>query len=258
MGLGDALYVQAVARHIIRTRGERLTVCTSWPDVFRPLGDAVRIAPFRRQGINYLAHYSARKQFAHTDQFEDCCIAAGITDPVDLRLDWTLEDRELADRLRAPGKPVILVQLPRAPMGRTDGFGAELLPDCRRIQDAINIIGNAATVVQVGHGAPLFRFSGIDIDLTDRTTVPQLLDVASIADGFLGYVSFFVPLAESFGKPGLFVWSRRGLKGTHPYIQSITPDKILHRATSRSVFDDCSGIEMEQAVETLLEAECVS
>lgn len=256
-GLGDALYVQAVARHIIRTRDERLRVCTDWPDVFKPLGDKVSIAPFTRNGITYLAHYSQRKPLAHTDQFEDCCQAAGITEPVDFRLDWVLEDHALVERVHAHGKPVVLVQLPRAPMGRTDGFGAELLPDCRRIQSAIDMIGDRATKVLIGHGKALFTFSGIDIDLSGKTSVSQVLDLASVASGFLGYVSFFVPLAESFNKHGLFVWSRRGLKSGHPYVQNITPAKILHRPSSRAVIDDCLNDELASAVETFLNLEPV-
>jgi len=256
-GLGDALYVQSVARHIIRTRGDRLRVCTDWPDVFKPLGDKVSIAPFTRLGITYLAHYSQRKPLTHTDQFEDCCQAAGIMEPVDFRLDWVLEDYALVDRIQARGKPIVLVQLPRAPMGRTDGFGAELLPDCRRIQHAIDMIGDRATKVLIGHGKALFSFFGIDIDLSGKTSVSQVLDLASVASGFLGYVSFFVPLAESFDKPGLFVWSRRGLKSGQPYVKNITPEKILHRQSSRAVIDDCPDDELESAVEVFLSLEPV-
>ncbi len=254
MGLGDALYVQSVARHIILTRGERLKVCTAWPEVFKTLGDAVQIAPFTRQGISYLAHYSARKGLADTDQFEDCCRAAGIQEPVDFRLDWKLEDEALAARVREAGKPVVLVQLPRSPMGRTDGFGADLLPKCERIQQAIDLIEDKATKVLIGSGKPLYRLTGIDIDLTNQTTVSQILDLGSIAHGMLGYVSFFVPLAESFSKPGLFVWSRRGLKCGTEYVRRITPQKVLHRATSRAVVDDCTDEEMADAVRVFLQS----
>lgn len=250
MGLGDALYVQAVARHIIQTRGERLKACTAWPEVFKHL--PVEIAPFTRQGISYLSHYSGRKGIEGTTQFEDCCIAAGIREPVDFRLDWKLEDEALAARVREPGKPVVLVQLPRTPMGRTDGFGAELLPDCRRIQQAIDLIGGQATKVLIGAGQPLYTLTGIDIDLTNQTTVSQILDLGSIAHGVLGYVSFAVPLAETFSKPGLFVWSRKGLRSGLPFIRSITPKKVLHRASSRAVVDDCQEQELRDAVESLL------
>lgn len=247
MGLGDALYVQAVARHLVN-QGETLKVCTAWPDVFKPLGKSVVCAPFTRLGINILAHYSQKKALPDSDQFEDCCKSAGILEPVDLKLDWKLENRALADNLRRHGKPIICVQMPRSPMGRTDGFGADLLPDCRRIQQAIDAIGDKATLVQIGTGEPLFRFKRIHIDLTNRTTVSELLDVSSIADGFLGYVSFMVPLAESFSKPGLFVWSRRGLNSGQQYVRLITPKKILHRETSHHVIDDCDDDSLVRAV----------
>lgn len=237
MGLGDALYVQAVARHIIKTRGERLKVCTVWPDVFRPLGDAVTIAPFTRIGIDYLAHYSLRKPRTDTRQFQDCCIQAGIEGPVELKLDWT-PTSSIADRLKEDGRPIVCVQLPRSPMGRTDGFGKEILPDCRVIQKMIDAIKGRALVVQIGAGTPLFNFTGIDIDLANKTTVCELIDVAMAADWFLGYCSFVVPLAESLGKPALIVWSSLGLRAAHPYVRQITPQKILELPSSKFVMDD--------------------
>jgi hypothetical protein len=71
MGLGDALYVQSVVRHLVE-KGESLRVCTAWPDVFRQLGPQVSTAPFSRQ-VQILAHYSAKKQKVGTTQFEDVC-----------------------------------------------------------------------------------------------------------------------------------------------------------------------------------------
>jgi hypothetical protein len=59
-----------------------------------------------------------------------------------------------------------------------------------------------------------------------------------VAHGFIGYVSFIVPLAESLMKPALLVWSSRGLRGTHQYIQRITPKKVLHRPSSRWAMDN--------------------
>lgn len=241
-GLGDSLYLQSVVRHLIETgTHRRMRVRSDYPDVFRPLGERVEVTPFNRN-VDILAHYSARKGRAGTTQFEDCCQTAGIVGPVDLRLDWTLSDEPLALRLRglrAPDHPIAVVQLPRAPMGRTDGFGAELLPDCRSIQLAIDVLRERARIVQVGAGEPLYRFTGVDLDLSNQTTVAQLLDVASVADGFLGYCSFMLPLAESFSKPALMVWSRRGLTAGHPYVRQITPQKVIHKpATTIAVMDD--------------------
>ena len=83
MGIGDALYVQAVARYLVN-RGETLEVCTAWPDVFRPIRDKVLFAPFSRHNIQYLAHYSLRKGRPETTQFEDCCIQGGMQHSIPL------------------------------------------------------------------------------------------------------------------------------------------------------------------------------
>jgi hypothetical protein len=249
-GIGDALYLQSVARHFVE-KGEAIEACCDWPDVFRPLAGKVKVSPFRRKPIDRLAHYSARRAIAGTTQFEDCCIQAGIRDRVDLRLDWQIVNVGLVEMLRATGKPIVVVQLPRAPFGRTDGFGKELLPDCRRIQDAIDRLSGRAFLVQVGKGAPWFQFEGIDLDLVDRTSVAEMIDIGLAADAFLGYVSFIVPLAESFSKPALLVWSRAGLNSRHEVIRTIQPQKILHGPLSRWVMDDCSSEHLRNAVDAL-------
>lgn len=245
MGLGDALYVQSVARHLTE-QGQRLRVFTAWPDVFRPL--PVETAPFSRQGVDILAHYSTRKAIEGTTQFEDCCASAGIKEPIDLRIDW-----KASAPIAESTKPIVLVQLPRSPMGRTDGFGADLLPDCRQIQRAIDALRGRATIVQVGAGKRLYEFRNIDIDLADKTTIPQLFDLTASATALLGYVSYFVPLAESFDKPSLLVWSKRGLRSQHRYIRQITPEKILHKASSCSILDDAHADAIEEAAHELLQ-----
>ena len=252
-GLGDSLYLQAIARHLV-LRGERVEACSDWPDVFRPLGEGVRIAPFRRAAVQLVAHYSMRRHVAGTDQFTDCCVQAGLAG-VELRLDWRVGDRALVDALLADGRPVVLVQMPREPMARGDGYAMELLPDCGRLQQAIDRLRGRALLVQVGKGEPLFRLDGIDVDLANRTSVAGLLDLASVAAGFVGFCSFMAPLAESFSAPALFLWSRRGLESRVELIRRLTPAKVLHRpATSRAVIDDCSDADLTRAVDALADA----
>lgn len=249
-GLGDSLYLQAVVRHLVR-KGEKIEACSDWPDVFLPLNGKVTVSPFRRQNVDIKAHYVYRKHEPRTDQFEDVCIRAGIREPVDCRLDWKPVNTALVDQIRKLS-PVVAVQLPRTPMDRKDGFGLELLPDCNTIQRVIDRIRNHARIVQVGKGAPLHHFTGIDLDLANRTSVAELIDVAWAADAMLGYVSFAVPLAESLNKPALFVWSRKGTQSQHDFIKQVTPRKILHRESSLSVFDDCSEQELSGAADALL------
>ncbi len=235
-GLGDSLYLQAVVRHLLLHGGLRMRVASDWPDVFRPLGDRVEVIPFTRR-VDIAAHYVARKAIEGTTQFEDCCIRAGIREPAELRLDWTITNEGLAAKVRKLPRPALVVQLPRTPMGRTDGFGRNLLPDCRALQVLIEQHRDTHSIVQIGAGQPLFRLAGIDLDLANRTTVAETIDVAAVADRMLGYVSYMVPLAESLDKSAVFVWSARGLQDARPFIRQITPKKVLHKASSRAVID---------------------
>lgn len=250
-GLGDAVYLQSIARYFIG-RNCKVEVCTDlrWREVFAPLGPQVSLSPFRRERIDRLAHYSMRRERSDSTQFEDCCIQAGIKEPISLRLDWQPRNLDLLARFK--GKPIILVPLPRAPFARTDGYGMELLPDCRAIQRAIDQLKGRAFVIQVGSGVPLFRFCGLDCDLAGQTSVSELLDLAWLADGVLAYCSFMVPLAEAMAKPGLFVWSRRGLHSRTPLIRTITPRKIFTPGHElRAVIDDCTEQELAEAVDAI-------
>lgn len=248
-GLGDAIYLQSIARALIEM-GETVEACSDWPDVFAPLGDRVKVSPFRRHPVDHNAHYSMRRGVAGTSQFEDCCIQAGLGRNVEFRLGWQVRNASVLDRLSNPhGLPVVVVSMPRAPFGRDDGFGVEFLPNCHRIQQAINMLRGRALTVQVGKGEAAFEFRGIDLDLANETNVSDLLDVASLAAGFLGFCSYIVPMAEAQEKPGLFVWSRRGLQSRHLVVRQMTPEKILHRRSSAFVIDDCDEEAMRTAVD---------
>jgi hypothetical protein len=253
MGLGDALYLQSVARHLV-AQGHRVEACCAWPDVFRPLGDRVKVSPFRRERVDRLAHYTSRKAVAGTDQFQDCCINARINGPVELRLDWKIANPLILDKIAGGGVPIVVVQMPRAPFARTDGYGMELLPDCRVVQRIMDRIGRRAKFVQIGSGVAIPpELAGFDLDLTNRTSVCDVLDIGALADGFLGFVSFIVPLSESLLKPSLLVWSRKGLRSPHQPVRTITPQKILHRESSRWLMDDCTEQELAEAADAFLE-----
>jgi len=247
-GLGDALYVQSVCRHLVE-KGQSIRVNSAWPDVFRPLGDKCAVAPFSRTA-QVVAHYPSRKWATDTTQFEDCCITAGVPKNIDLRLDWKPTNQTLIDSIGS--RPFLCVQLPRTPMGRTDGFGAELLPDCNVIQKLIDRLRERFCIVQIGSGRPLHKFHGIDVDLANKTTVSDLLDVATAASGFLGYVSFIVPLAESLSKPALLVWSRRGLKAGSHFIRAVTPKKVLHKPSSKFIWDDATEQEIREVADAFM------
>lgn len=260
-GLGDSIYLQSVVRYLVG-QGKEVVALSNWPDVFRPLRGRATVEPFDRRNCNLVAHYSMRR-LRSTTQFQDCYHQAGIKEPVDLRLDWSVTDPGFIENLNAPiiatSKPIILVQMPRRPMDRVDGFGMNLLPRRVAMQSVINGLRGRAFIVMVGAGEQVYQLEGIDLDLTNKTTVAQLIDLGYIADAYLGYVSFMVPLAESLDKPFLAVWSRRGLEDRMEVVRSITPKKIFHKpATSKAVFDDVKPAEWEAAADAIYQSATAS
>lgn len=249
-GLGDSLYLQSVVRHLVN-KGENLEVCTNWDDVFIPLKDKVKLAPFSREGIDIVAHYSMRKSYI-SKQFDDCCIQAGIEDDVEFKLDWTIQNKKFIRQFSRIGKPIALVLIYRLPMDRADGFAQELLPDINVIQKVINGLKDSHTIILCGSGQAIKDYEGIDIDVSNKTTVSELIDLALISDVMIGYCSFFVPLAESLNKKALFVWADKGLKSSNHYIKTITPHKILYKDSSKFVIDSWSEEKIDNVINQVL------
>jgi hypothetical protein len=250
-GLGDAIYLQSVVRHLVN-KGQKLTVATDWTDVFLPLKDKIEFIPFTRQNIKIIAHYSARKSFKDTTQFRDCCLQAGITEKAELKIDWKPLNSFLIDSLRV-SKPLLVIALPRAPMGRTDAFAIDLLPKRDVYQYLIDKLRDKYNILQIGAGKPVYTLDNIDIDLTNDTKVTDLFDIASVADAFVGYCSYLIPLAESFNKKGLYIWGNKGLKSSEQFINTITPTKILEHKNSHFLVDNWELERMDDAINAFLQ-----
>lgn len=238
-GIGDNIYLQSIARHLL-DKGMKLHICTTYPDVFAPIAGRVTFQPFTKVKVDIVAHYGGRKRMPETDQFEDMCISAGIREKVDLRLDWKVRNSGLVETIKrkANGRKVVFVQHPRTPMGRRDGFGKELSPDYRVMDQVIDLIKDRMLVVKFGQGQPLYNLQKTEMDLVNKTTISDMIDAATACDYFFGQCSFIIPLAESLKKPCMILWSSKGLRAPHEYVRLVTPEKILHEDTSKWMYDD--------------------
>jgi hypothetical protein len=244
-GLGDAIYQRPIAEHFVRL-GEQVVVCSDQPDVFT--GSCAEVQPFRRDNIDVLAHYVGGKNNPNTNQWQDVCASAGVDVP--LSFQWTVKNQAMVEDFRhmAAGKPVVLVHGGRAPMARTDGFGAELLPQRHAFDAALDALQQDCFLIEVGKGTELYPLRA-DIDLNGRTSVHDLFDLAWMCDAVVGQCSFVVPLAECFDKPLLAIWAAHGMQANrHPYIKAITPQKILSKPTSTFVVDDWPVEQIQEVV----------
>lgn len=244
-GVGDAIYVRVVAEYLAKIGP--VMACSDQADIF--IGAGVEVAPFSRERIDHLAHYTAGKNDTRTTQWQDVCRAAGIPE-IPLSFVWTVRNQILIDDLKAmaKGRPIILVHGGRAPMARTDGFGAELLPKRAAFDGVLDALQGCFTV-EVGKGTELYPLRA-DVDLCGRTSVSDLLDIGWSCDGVIGQCSFVVPIAECFDKPLLAIWASHGMEHTrHPYIRTITPQKVLAKATSSFIVDDWPIEKIKEAID---------
>lgn len=242
-GLGDSVYLRAIAEHFHR-QGHQVVACTNYPDVFK--FSPVTPEPFRRTDVDVVAHYVTGKARPGTTQWQDVCIAAGVTEPVPFTFPWFRGSTGLVERVRALAGdlPVVLVHGGRLPMNRRDGFGIKLVPEKRAFDAVLDGAASSCFLVAVGGHSTTPEDGGdclfdlpCDYDLRGSTTIPELLDLFHACAGVVGQVSYAVPMAEVFDRPLLAVWSCEGLADREPYIRQITPQKVLSKDTSGYVID---------------------
>lgn len=245
-GLGDSLYVRPIAEHFA-AKGQQVTALTNYPDIY--LGSKVGTEPFSRTNCQVVAHYVNGKSKTDTTQWQDVCAAAGVNIP--MRFDWLIQNQALADRIQraATGRRIILAHGGRAPMGRADGFAMELLPQKSAFD---NVLANLkdCLVVSIGGTDGVCYSLKTEIDLTGNTTVSDMLDLAWICHGVVAQCSFAIPLAECFDKKLLAIWSHRVQYSSQAYIKTITPQKVLSKASSTWVRDDWDHARITEAVDT--------
>lgn len=237
-GVGDNIYLYSIVKHLV-SQGRRLEVATKWPMVFKEIKSKVSLIGFTKENAQIVAHYTNRKGKPGTDQFQDMCINAKVEPDIPLELDWTILNRKLTDSIleKANGRKILYVQMPRTPMGRQDGFGWELLPDCSVMDKILAHRGDYFAVVR-GSGNSKFKLKNIDHQVITTGNVSDVIDIGKISDLFLGQVGQIIPMSESFNKKCLIVWANKGLNSQTLFVKQITHEKVLHKKSSMFVIDN--------------------
>lgn len=85
--------------------------------------------------------------------------------------------------------------------------------------------------IKVGHpsAAEEFRGAPCELDLFGKTTVTQMIDLATIGDLFFSQVCFIPTLAETLGKRSAVMFTRRQLSAGSNKVRSLRPEVFLHR-----------------------------
>jgi hypothetical protein len=245
-GLGDNLYLHCIVRHLT-AQGVELEVCTDYPTIF-PF--EVRFAPWSRERIDIVSHYTHGKTHPGTCQFQDCARLAGVP-AAEYRAGWPPRPSALLDSVRdlAAGRPILLVNGARWPMDRADGYGRELLPRQEVFTQALAVLCRHFFTVFIGRGVRVHDVA-VDLDLNNATTPDQVMDLATVAAAGFGPCGFMIPLMESFDRPLLAMFTQRGFESRDPFIAQITPQKLLGKKSSTHVIDNWRPERIDLAVES--------
>ena len=250
-GLGDSVYLRVVAEYLVSI-GKSVSVRTHYPEVF--IGSGAATEPFSKENVDLIAHYHADRSNQRSTQWQDILRCAKLPDDLPLRFDWPIKNHALVKslRIKAKGRPIIVVQGGRAAFGRVDGIGSDLVPRAAGFAATLDAMADCFRV-RVGKGEQHYALP-VDLNLHDQTSVSDLIDIVSTCDGVVTQCGFPVPMAECFGVPVLAVWSARGLVSGQVVVRKITPAKILTAPTSRYLIDEWPAAQIRDAARAFVES----
>lgn len=242
-GLGDAVQLRAVVMHLLE-RGHAVTAYSQWPDVFTDL-TGVTVLP-----IGEPRDHSATRHFQYplaaplngaSSQFEAACHAAGISEPVDLRLGWAPRQTKLVRhvRLMAAKRPILFYQPSRVTPGPEQ---QAMRPRREAFNEFVRSRAGKYFRVRLGQAPYIDNDpqAPFDLDLFGRTSIHDAFDLGAIGDLFFGEHSFIPMLGEALDKRFVVMFSResQGSK-TFPRVRNFNPARMIHKKhLGTGVFDD--------------------
>jgi hypothetical protein len=225
-GLGDTIYVRAVALHFL-DRGDGVKVFTRWPDVFWDL-------PVKFLPPDELNKHPNTRHVAYThliphegSQFQARCEAAEIYEPVKLELRWRAANADLLEsvRQRAGGRKIFIYQ----PLKVCKTAEMEIMrPHYGAYRQ---IIADHSDCYRIKIGHPPFvdddRHLPCELDLLGKGFIRDTFDVCTMGDLFFGECCFVPVIAEALDKNFICMFSRRAASGARAW--TVTPQWQFHK-----------------------------
>lgn len=241
-GLGDALYVRAVARHLLFKEGKEVIVYTRWADIFSDLPLTVKPLDARTGAedlhhVVYCSHCRVQ-QPASLDFFTLACRQAGIMDEVHLFIDWKIRNQPLVDSIQeaAKGRRVFVYQSPKKAVNAEQ----EAMRPNRAAFNRYVANHNDCFRVRLGHPSAVEddQSAPHEMDLFGKISVTDALDVGSIAHLLFSDPSFITVMAESMGKRFTAMLSRRAETFPNVRARNATADRLFHNKNLLTVVYD--------------------
>lgn len=241
-GFGDSVYLYPIVKWHVNSNFE-VTVASNHAEVFEFL-DCNKV-PYGDYKIN--AGYLHRKNINTTNQFQDMCYSAGI--PLDTPYDIDIVRREVG--INTTGKLLCLVTCPYLPLGGMKNSildAKDLMPDYNTIQGIINNHREYYYVLIGKNTTCTFFYENIDLDLSnaDYPNINWLFNLVYESNMILSQTGHMPAIAEGLDKKIFLAYSAKGLNSTNPFLNTITPKKILTKLTSGYVIDSWPWKEVEE------------
>ena len=243
-GLGDAVYLRAVVLHLLALE-HKVGVHTLWPAAFADL--PVRVGNMEdslgRPNLRIVAYELGRLNPDNLSNFATACLRAEITEPVELRLGWTVRNHALLERVTrmAAGRPIMLYQ----PTKSTRNTEQQLMRPARKVYNAF--VAAQKQYFRIKLGQPPFVESDAgapcELDLFGATSIHDMFDLATICDFAFGESCVVPMLAEACDKPFAIMFTRRALDYTgsmqNQRIRNVTPERLFHKKhLGTAVYDE--------------------
>lgn len=247
-GLGDALYVRAIALYLQRFAEVR--VRSLWPEVFSDMRIAVEMANNREwiEGrtteVRHVVagyHWRIRSLLAISHFSLACAVAGFEDDPIKLDLQWrSAASSDLLARIRnaAAGRPVLVYQSVKRCY---DAEQRDLHPRREAFNRLLQHHAPTHFRVRLGHANSVDNDPEAprELDLFGETSVREALNVVSAADLVLAASpSYMTIAAEGMNRKLIALFSARARTSRFIRAQNWTPERALHTPTATVLYDD--------------------
>lgn len=211
-GLGDAIMLRAIVLHL--KEKEEITVFTKWTDVFHGLNIFIKPLSELEQYPNMLyASTNGRQEIPEgSSDFMERCKRAGISESVEFKMDWVVQNHDLVERIRneANGRKIFVYQPLKIARNEQQKI---LRPDMVAYRQFIEEHSDCYRI-KLGH--PPYVDSNNDLpcelDLFGKAFIKDSFDVGTTGDIFFGESCFVIQMGEALNKSCILMRSVRAMR----------------------------------------------
>jgi hypothetical protein len=146
---------------------------------------------------------------------------------------WEWVQSSLCDKVleQKKDKKLLLFSAAHRPFGRDDGRGDTMIPNWSKFNCLLDYAkANDYYIVQIGRGEVMHKYRQVDYDITNNTSISDIMNLGMVADLGIGQCGFMVPLMEGFKKPYYIILAQKGVDAKHDFfISCLTLEKLFAR-----------------------------